>query len=60
MIHDSIDFISRPLVGVSASFGSVVVSLLPHLETSMRMGTLVIGFCVAVLTLRKMWRDRHK
>jgi hypothetical protein len=60
MIHDSLDYISRPLVGVTASFGSVVVSLLPHLETGMRVGTLAIGFCVAILTLRKMWRDRNK
>lgn len=59
-LHDSIDYISRPLVGVTASFGSVFVSLLPHLETGMRLGTLLLGLAVGVLSLRKMWRDRNK
>jgi hypothetical protein len=46
--HDPIDFLSRPIIGVSTSLGSVIVSLLPHLETAMR------------LAAHKAWRDRHK
>lgn len=60
MISDSLDFLARPVVGLTASFGSVFVSLLPHLETGMRLGTLLLGLCVGVLSLRKMWRDRNK
>ena len=59
-IHAASDFISRPFVAVSTSLGSVLVSLLPHLETGFRLSTLFLGFLVALLSLRKMWRDRHK
>lgn len=59
-LHTFTEFVSRPLVASAASLGSVVVSLLPHLEATMRLGTLFLGFCVALLSLRKMWRDRHK
>ena len=60
MISDLTDFFTRPTVAVTSSFGSVVVSLLPHLETSMRLGTLFCGLAIAALALRKSWRDRHK
>jgi hypothetical protein len=59
-IHDPIDFFSRPLIGVTTSLGSVVVSLLPPLETAMRLGVLGLGLIAGVLTVRKAWRDRHK
>jgi hydrogenase/urease accessory protein HupE len=58
--HDPLDFISRPFVGVTTSLGSVLVSLLPHLETGMRVSALAIGLFVAVMSARKVWRDRHK
>jgi hypothetical protein len=58
--HDPIDFLSRPLVGVTTSLGSVVVSLLPHLETGMRLGALALGLFVAAMSARKVWRDRNK
>jgi zinc transporter ZupT len=54
------DFFSRPLVGVTTSLGSVIASLLPHLETSMRLGVLFLGLVAGVLTVRKSWKDRHK
>jgi hydrogenase/urease accessory protein HupE len=58
--HDPLDFLSRPLVGVSTSLGSVLVSLLPHLETGMRLSALALGLFVAVLAARKSWRDRNR
>jgi hypothetical protein len=59
-LHDPIDFLSRPLVGVSTSLGSVIVSLLPHLETGMRLGALALGLFVAAMSARKVWKDRNK
>lgn len=59
-LHDPLDFISRPLVGVTTSLASVVVSLLPHLETAMRLGVLGLGLVAGVLTVRKAWRERGK
>jgi hypothetical protein len=59
-LHDPIDFISRPVIGVTTSLGSVIVSLLPHLETAMRLGVLGLGLIAGLLTVRKAWRDRNR
>lgn len=58
--HEPLDFISRPFVGVTTSLGSVLVSLLPHLETGMRVSALALGLFIAVMSARKVWRDRNK
>jgi hydrogenase/urease accessory protein HupE len=58
--HDPFEFLSRPLIGVSTSLGSVIVSLLPHLETGMRLSALALGLFIAIMSARKVWRDRHK
>jgi hydrogenase/urease accessory protein HupE len=58
--HAPIDFLSRPIIGVTTSLGSVLVSLLPHLETGMRLGALALGLFIAIMSARKVWRDRHK
>ena len=59
-LHDPIDFLSRPLIGVTTSLGSVLVSLLPHLETGMRLSALALGLFVALMSARKVWKDRNK
>jgi hypothetical protein len=59
-LHALTDFFSRPLIGVSTSLGSVIVSLLPHLETAMRLGVLGFGLFAGALAAHKAWRDRHK
>jgi hydrogenase/urease accessory protein HupE len=59
-LHDPIEFFSRPLVGVTTSLGSVLVSLLPHLETGMRLSALALGLFVALMSARKVWKDRNK
>jgi hydrogenase/urease accessory protein HupE len=58
--HDPFEFLSRPLIGVSTSLGSVIVSLLPHLETGMRLSALALGLFIAIMSARKVWRDRNK
>ncbi len=59
-LHDTADFFSRPLVGVTTTLSSVVVSLLPHLESAMRLGVLGLGLIAGFLTVRKAWNDRNK
>lgn len=59
-LHTIIDYFSRPLIGTATSLGSVVVSLLPHLEVAMRFGVLGLGLIAGALTVRKAWKDRHK
>ena len=58
--HDPFEFLSRPIIGVSTSLGSVFVSLLPHLETGMRLSALALGLFIAIMSARKVWRDRNK
>ena len=60
MIHEFADFITRPPIAVASSIGSVIVSLLPHLEQGMRLCTLAVGLFIALLALRKAWRERNK
>lgn len=59
-LHDPIEFVSRPFVGVTTSLGSVLFSLLPHLETGMRLSALALGLFIAVMSARKVWKDRNK
>jgi len=59
-LHTTADFLARPLVASTASLGSVLVSLLPHLESGMRLGTLGCGLLIGLLALRKSWRERNK
>jgi hydrogenase/urease accessory protein HupE len=59
-LHDPIEFLSRPFVGVTTSLGSVLFSLLPHLETGMRLSALALGLFIAVMSARKVWKDRNK
>jgi hydrogenase/urease accessory protein HupE len=58
--HDPFEFLSRPLVGVTTSLGSVLVSLLPHLETGMRVSALALGLFIALISARKAWRNRNQ
>ena len=58
--HDPLDFIARPIIGVTTSLGSVLVSLLPHLETGMRVSALALGLFIALMSAKKAWRDRNK
>jgi len=59
-LHTLTDFFSRPVIGVTTSLGSVIASLLPHMETGMRLGVLFLGLVAGILTVRKAWKDRHK
>jgi hydrogenase/urease accessory protein HupE len=58
--HGPLEFLSRPVIGVTTSLGSVLVSLLPHLEAGMRLSALALGLFIAIMSARKVWRDRNK
>ena len=59
-LHEATDFILRPTPAVASSLISVFISLLPALEQGMRVVTLACGLTIAVLAVRKAWRDRDK
>lgn len=59
-LHEGAEFLLRPTPAVVSSILSVLVSLSPHLEQGMRLATLACGLTIAILAVRKAWRDRNK
>lgn len=59
-LHEASDFLLRPTPAVASSLLSVVVSMLPAMEQGMRLFTLACGMTIALLAVRKAWRDRDK
>ena len=47
------------VVGASTSIGAALYSLLPQLEMWMRVGSVIVGLAVGLLTLVKLIRDWH-
>jgi hypothetical protein len=47
----------KGVIGTVTSIGSSVFSMLPHLETSLRIAGLLVGFCVGVATLISVLHD---
>jgi len=52
--------VSNGIIGTATSIGATVVSLLPHIETWMRITSLTLGLIIAVLTLDKILKERKK
>jgi hypothetical protein len=48
-----------PLVGVATTISSVLVSLLPWLETGLRVSVLLVGLAAGLMSLRTQWRNRR-
>jgi hypothetical protein len=48
------------VIGTATSIGSSVFSMLPHLETTLRVAGLIIGICVGVATLISVLHDIQK
>lgn len=45
------------LLGTTTSIGAALYSLLPQLEMWMRVGSVIVGLVVGLLTLVKLIRD---
>jgi hypothetical protein len=48
------------ILGTTTSFGATAFSLLPQIETWLRISSLVIGLIIAILTLDKILKERSK
>jgi hypothetical protein len=57
---DHLSTLKTGLLGTGTSLGAAAISLLPHLEQWMRLGSLVLGLIVATLTILKLLRDLKK
>ena len=55
--HHNFTTTEKGIIGTATSIGSSVFSMLPHLETSLRIAGLLVGFCVGVATLISVLHD---
>ena len=58
--HHHFSTTEKGIIGTSTSIGSSVLSMLPHLETTLRVTGLIIGICVGVATLISVVHDIKK
>ena len=58
--HHHFSTTEKGVIGTVTSIGSSVVSMLPHLETTLRVAGLIIGICVGVATLISVLHDISK
>jgi len=55
--HTHFSTTEKGVIGTATSIGSSVLSMLPHLETTLRVTGLIIGICVGVATLISVLHD---
>lgn len=58
--HHNFSTTEKGVIGTATSIGSSVFSMLPHLETTLRVAGLLIGICVGVATLVSVIHDIKK
>lgn len=58
--HHNFSTTEKGLIGSATSIGSSVLSMLPQLETTLRVAGLLIGICVGVATLISVLHDIAK
>lgn len=58
--HHNFTTTEKGLIGSATSIGSSVLSMLPQLETTLRVAGLLIGICVGVATLISVVHDIQK
>ena len=59
-LHHNMSTTEKGVIGTATSIGSSVFSMLPHLETTLRVAGLIIGICVGVATLISVIHDIQK
>jgi len=47
------------LIGTATSISGVLVSLIPHIETGLRISGAFVGLVAGVLTCVYMWKKIH-
>ena len=58
--HHNFSTTEKGVVATATSIGSSVFSMLPHLETTLRVAGLIIGIAVGVATLISVIHDIQK
>ena len=52
--------VERGVIGTLATGGSVAVSFLSQFELYLRIGGLLLGLVIGVVTLMSVWRDYRR
>ena len=58
--HTHFTTTEKGVIGTVTSIGSSVFSMLPHLETTLRVAGLCVGLAVGVVTLISVLHDLRK
>jgi hypothetical protein len=58
--HHHFTTTEKGLIGTATSIGSSALSMLPHLETTLRVMGLIIGVAVGIATLVSVLHDIKK
>ena len=59
-LHHSFSTTEKGVIGTVTSIGSSAFSMLPHLESGLRIAGLCIGLLVGVVTLISVYHDLRK
>ena len=55
--HHNFSTTEKGVIGTATSIGSSVFSMLPHLETTLRVAGLCVGLAVGIVTLISVLHD---
>jgi hypothetical protein len=58
--HHNFTTTEKGVIGTATSIGSSVFSMLPHLETTLRVAGLCIGLAVGIVTLISVLHDLRR
>ena len=58
--HHNFSTTEKGIIGTATSIGSSVFSMLPHLETTLRVAGLCVGLAVGIVTLISVLHDLRK
>lgn len=58
--HHNFTTTEKGIIGTATSIGSSVFSMLPHLETTLRVAGLCVGLAVGIVTLISVLHDLRK
>jgi hypothetical protein len=57
ILEQHLSTVERGVLGTLATGGSVAVSFLSQFELYLRIGGLVLGLAIGIVTLMSVWRD---
>jgi hypothetical protein len=58
--HHHFTTTEKGIIGTATSIGSSVFSMLPHLETTLRVAGLCVGLLVGIVTLISVYHDLRR